>query len=270
MSWRDGSSAFDVTLNGDVTFTDDLTDVQTLSDGGSLTIRDWSRGVPRTIEIRSSGGRLTRTYYIAGVSRGWDDDARRALAEMLPTLVRRSGLGAESRVKSIFAKKGTAGVLDEIALLGGDYVRRRYVTALIDLASFDSTSVQPVLRLVSDRMTSDYDRRLILERIASRVRLTGSATNMYLDVARSMHSDYDRRLTLAALFNAGGQIADSEALAKVLVQMRSSYDKRLVISDLIGRSTLSPDLKQAVLRATASMQSDYDRGLALVTYIDKF
>ena len=40
------------------------------------------------------------------------------------------------------------GVLDEIALLTGDYVRRLYFTALIDLASFNATTIQPLLRQV--------------------------------------------------------------------------------------------------------------------------
>ena len=114
MQWRDGATRWEVRADGVITFTDDLSDVESLSDGGELTIRDSSGTVPHTIEIRSSGGRLTRTYYVAGVSRGWDDEGRRMLAEMLPHLVRRSGLGAESRVKSILAKKGVSGVLAEI------------------------------------------------------------------------------------------------------------------------------------------------------------
>ena len=157
MQWRDGSTHVDVRVNGTITFTDDLTDVQSLSDGGELTIRDWSHVVPHTIEIRSSGGRLTRTYYVSGVSSGWDDEARKALAEIVPGLVRRSGLGAEARVKSIAAKKGVPGVLEEIALLEGDYARRLYYVALIDNVSLDSSHAQAVLAQVSQRMSSDYD-----------------------------------------------------------------------------------------------------------------
>ena len=39
ISWSNGGHKLDVHLTGTVTFTDDLTDVQTLSDGGSLTLR---------------------------------------------------------------------------------------------------------------------------------------------------------------------------------------------------------------------------------------
>jgi hypothetical protein len=169
MQFSDNGTRFDVTLHGTITFTDDLTDVQSLSDGGSFTMRDWSKVVPRTVEITASGGKLTHAYYVGGLSRPWDDDARRFLVTQLPLLVRRSGLGADARVKSIFAKKGVNGVLEEIELLGGDYARRLYFVSLVDLAHFDSSSVQPVLAGVGQRMTSDYDRRQVLEHVASKV-----------------------------------------------------------------------------------------------------
>jgi hypothetical protein len=97
------------------------------------------------------------------VSRGWIDEGRRFLAAQLPVLVRRSGIGADSRVKSLFAKKGVSGVLDEIDLLGGDYARRLYFVAVLDTARLDSSGVVPVFQRVAQRMTSDYDRGQALE-----------------------------------------------------------------------------------------------------------
>ena len=77
-------------------------------------------------------------------------------------LVRRSGLGAEARVKSIFEKKGVNGVLEEIDLLGGDYARRLYFVALVDLRTVRLQRRQASAGAVAQRMTSDYDRRQVL------------------------------------------------------------------------------------------------------------
>jgi hypothetical protein len=257
----------DVRLNGDITFTDDLTDVQSLSDGGELTIREGL--VPRTIEIRSIGGRLERRYYVAGLSRPWDDDARRELASLIVRLVRRSGLGAENRTKSILAKKGVPGVMDEIALLESDYARRRYFVALVDNASLDSTAVQSVLAQTGQRMTSDYDRRVVLQRVVSRVRLDSRASAAFVQALEKMRSDYDRRVTLKSLFDSG-QLPAANDLYDAVWQMRSSYDKRVVLSDLIARDSLSIDHKQVVLRLARGIQSDYDRGQVLTAYAQKF
>jgi hypothetical protein len=269
MQFSDNGTRFDVTLRGTITFTDDLTDVQSLSDGGSFTMRDWSHVVPRTVEMKSSGGRLTRAYYVGGISRPWNDDARTFLATQLPLLVRRSGLGAEARVKSIFDKKGASGVLDEIDLLGGDYARRLYLVALIDLARFDSNGVQPVLSRVERNMKSDYDRRQVLERVASHVTLDQRGAAAYVQSIASMKSDYDQRQALSALLKTNGSVVDGDAMVAAVGHMKSSYDKRMVLAEAIERP-LSVDAKKSVLVATIDMQSDYDRGQVLTAFIRRF
>src|SRR5439155_16796178 len=149
MSWSDGTSHLDVNIRGEISFTDDLTDVQSISDGGSLKIRDRSAIVPYTVEIRSRAGKITREYFVAGLSRPWGPEAQQLLASKIVVLVRQFGIGADTRVKSILEKKGVAGVMEEIRLLSGDYVRRLYFVALLDAAKLDARSVVPILQLVS-------------------------------------------------------------------------------------------------------------------------
>ena len=303
MSWNDGTSRLEVTLDGDVTFTDDLSDVRTLSDGGRLTIRDWATLIPRTIEIRSSGGTLTHRYYVAGIERPWDDEARQKLAEQITALVRHSGLGAESRVRSIFEKKGVGGVLDEIDLLGGDYARRRYFVALIDTARLDATTVLPVLLRVGSTMNSDYDRGQVLQRIASNVRLDQRAAQAYVQALSKTKSDYERRRALTALLAvrpvvagvpdialrsvadmrsdydrsevlrtalASGTVEQADALFAAVGRMSSSYEKRRVLTEVIARGSLNNEMKKGVLTAAAGIQSDYDRAQVLSAYVKAF
>ena len=303
MSWRDGSSRLDVALHGNVTFTDDLSDVRTLSDGGTLTIRDWSSLIPRTIEIRSSGGTLTHKYYVAGVERPWNDEARQKLAEEITALVRHSGLGAESRVRSIFEKKGLSGVLDEIDLLGGDYARRRYFVALIDTARLDATSILPVLLRVGSTMNSDYDRGQILLAVASKVKLDQRAAQAYVQVLSHTNSDYERRRALTALLAVrpsvpgvpdlalrsvadmhsdydrsevlrtaltSGAVDQADALFAAVGKMSSSYEKRRVLMELVARGSLSTEMKKGLLTTAAGIQSDYDRAQVLSAYVKAF
>jgi len=270
MHFSDNGTRFDVTLRGTITFTDDLTDVQTLSDDGFFSIRDWSQLAARTVEIRSSGGKLTHSYFVGGLSRPWDEEARRFLAAQLPGLVRRSGLAAESRVKSIFEKKGVGGVLEEIDLLGGDYARRLYLVALIDTAHLDANGLTPVLTRVAQQMKSDYDRRQVLEHVASRVKMDERSAAAYVQATASMTSDYDQRQALSALVRSGGSAVDGDAMAAGVTHMKSSYDKRMVLADLIRRGSLGVDAKKGVLVAVATMQSDYDRAQVLTDYVKAF
>jgi hypothetical protein len=270
MQWRDDSHRFDVRLRGAVTFTDDLTDVQSLSDGGYLSLRDWSTVVPHTIEITSSKGTITRTYFVAGLKRPWDEEAKRFLATQLPIMVRQSGIGAESRVKSIFERGGVNGVFEEIDRLGGDYARRLYLVALIDVARFDAASVPPLLQRVGDRMKSDYDRRQVLEHVASKVPLDRQAAAAYVQAMATMTSDYDQREALAALAKGNGPAVDGDTLAPALAHMKSSYDKRCVLEQIVARDGLSADGKKVVLASVRGLQSEYDRRQILTAYIARF
>jgi hypothetical protein len=270
MQFSDGGTRFDVTLRGTITFTDDLTDVRTLSDGGVFTFRDRSGVVPHTVEVRSVGGTITRTYFVAGLSQPWDDEARRFLATRLPVLVRRSGIGAEGRVKSIFEKNGVNGVLEEIDLLGGDYARRLYFVALIDVAHLDTNTVQPILQRLGQRMTSDYDRRQVLEHVASHVALDQKGTSAYAQAMATMKSDYDQRQALSALVRSSGVAVDADAMGAAVTHMKSSYDKRMVLADMLKSGPLGFDSKKSVLVAVATMKSDYDRGQVLSDYVKAF
>ena len=270
ISWSNGGHKLDVHVTGKVTFTDDLTDVQTLSDGGSLTLRDWSSGIPHTVEIAAANGTLTRAYFVAGMKRPWDDEAKRFLSTELPIVVRQTGLGAESRVKSIYGKKGVSGVLEEIDLLGGDYARRLYLVALIDLAAFDSTTVQPLLQRVGQTMKSDYDRRQVLEHVASRVTLDPKGVAAYVQAMATMKSDYDQRETLSALTKRSDTAADGETLLPALAHIKSSYDKRVALEQILARGAMSTEGKRTILTAAAGIQSDYDRRQVLTAYLKRF
>jgi hypothetical protein len=298
-SWSDDDVRMEVTLHGSVTFKNDLSDVQSLSDDGLLRIRDWARLIPRTIEIRSENGRITHSYYVAGVARTWDADAEQRLREVLPKLVRRTGLGAESRVRTIYEAKGTVGVLDEITMLESDYARRLYFIALIDRAQPDAAAIVPILRRM-DRIRSDYDRGQVLQRVANRVTLDQRAAAEYVQAASPIKSDYERRRVLGALLAARplpqgaatlalqsavemrsdydrseilrtalaqDQVTEPEPLFAAVGRMSSSYEQRRVLTDLAGRNSLSIELKRGLLTAAAAMKSDYDRATVLLAYI---
>ena len=264
MQWSDGGKRFEVRMNGSVTFTDDLTDVQSLSDGGSLTIRDWTNVVPHTIEIASERGRLTRSYWVAGMSRLWGDEPQRRLAEILPQLVRNSGAFAESRVKSILAKKGVAGVLDEIGLITSDYARRVYYVALLDNAMLDSASLATLLQQAGQRIKSDYDRREILVAYVRKHGVDAATRDAFFTAVSGITSDYDRRqvLTDVARVQPLGQEAKTSALQSV-GSMRSDYDRAETLLAFLRQQGVDAATRQPFVDAANRIRSTYDQNRVL-------
>jgi len=75
-----------------------------MSDGGSLTLRDWSTGVPHTVEITAANGALTRTYFVMGMKAGMGRRGQTIPLDQCRSWCRQA-LAAKARVKSIYGKK---------------------------------------------------------------------------------------------------------------------------------------------------------------------
>jgi len=302
MNWANNGERMEVRASGSVTFTDDLSDVKSLSDGGYLTIRHTNNGVVRSVEIRSSGGTIAHSYFVGGSARPWDDEGRRWLATELPKLVRRSGLGAESRTRQLFSARGVDGVLDEIKLLEGDYVRRVYFSELFKIARLDAAAMTRTLVLAGSLMHSDYELAETLRASAPVAAKNTASAKAYVDAAGRMKSDYEHRRVLVtlvqtdgavntvhdlALESAGsmrsdyekaealraalksGRLERGDALFAVVRAMQSDYEKRRVLMEL---RTMNPsrDALRGMFETVAGMQSDYDRAELLLAFVNAF
>ena len=187
-------------------------------------------------------------------------------------MVRRSGFGAEGRVKSILQKKGVSGVLDEVDQLEGDYVRRVYLQYLIANAPFNHATILPVLQRIRDHMSSDYDRRVLLtaDRRENPARRTDGGRD--LPVVGSMHSDYDRREVLNAVLQRRPlSPAVTQATIQAAGSMHSAFDKREVLAGMLsGSPSLTSDDKKTLLAAVTSIHSDYDAREVLVKFVQAY
>ena len=300
MNWSNNGERMEVRASGSIAFTDDLSDVKSLADGGYLTLRHTIDGVVRSIEIRSAGGTITRRYFVGGSARPWDDEARRWLAAELPKLVRRSGLGAEGRTRQIFSAKGVDGVLDEIKLLEGDWVRRVYFGELFKVARLDSAAMTRALTLAASSirsdyelaetlrasapvaarsdasakayvdsaggMKSDYEHRRVLVTLLQTDGAVGTINDLVLESAGSMRSDYEKSETLRAAL-ASGRIGRGDALFAAVSRMTSGYEQQRVLTDLGARPSLSSELRRGLLTTAAGISSAYDRATVLIAFV---
>jgi hypothetical protein len=144
------------------------------------------------------------------------------------------------------------------------------MVALIDVAHFDTTTVLPLLQRVGQAMKSDYDRRQVLEHVAANVTLDRQGAAAYVQAMATMKSDYDQREALTALTKHQGAVAAGDTLLPALSHIRSSYDRRMVLEEILARGPLSAASKKTVLAAVPAMNSDYDRRQVLTAYLKRF
>jgi len=266
MRWSEGFNFREVRASGDLTFTDDLTDVQALSSGGVLLVREWTDILPRSVEVQSVNGRLMHRYFVAGFERKWTSDSQRWLADRLPALVRRSGLGARSRVRQIFAARGVDGVFDEINNVEGDYARHLYLDELkVIAAPLDSSLLVRVIAFAGAAINSDHYLAETLRDIAPLAVSDLSATRAYADAADRIDSDYEHKRALVALFKAGKRAAGSEDLALAsAANIHSSFERVEVLRVAVQEGWSGTG--ESLFKAIAELDSDFEkRRILLVT-----
>jgi len=144
-------------------FTDDYTDIKSVSVGGWVIIEEQRNGQSMRYEVRRDpAGNLTRAFYVNGAARPLDETTRAWLAKFVLDAVRQGGLDAENRVRTILAQKGVAGVLAEIGQISGDYSQRIYYQYLIKRSEEHTSELQSLTNLVCRLLLEKKKKKKII------------------------------------------------------------------------------------------------------------
>jgi len=272
-SWtvRDGNRTFSVRNHGDVDVTDDDLDVRAISDRGYLVIEEKFGWTNRTrVDLRhDENGQLQRKFYRNGKEVPYEPEGRAWLAKKMPDLVRNSGFGAEARVKRIHTAGGPAAVLAEVTLIKNNYVKRIYLTKLLDLRTVQGPMLTKLIAQAGQEITSDYERTELLRDIAKDRLMTSDDQRLaYTTAARTINSSYEHRRALQPLVENGSL---SEAVMRSAIESAGTIESDYELAELmiaLGKNQpLTPGVMDAYVATTVTIDSDYEMRRALTPAI---
>ena len=105
---------FELETRGVIEVTDDDRDIKSISSGGYFELSKITFGNRRTIEIHESNGELIKKYYEGRKEISYDPSGKEWLADVLPDVLRSTGVAAKSRVNRIYRRDGVQGVISEM------------------------------------------------------------------------------------------------------------------------------------------------------------
>jgi beta-lactamase regulating signal transducer with metallopeptidase domain len=299
-SWSKNGEKLSVNYDGAVEFTDNDADVARLAPGGHLTIAEsGSRGARRIEVTAANNGAIQRRFWVGGAEQPFEPEGRRWLAEILPRVIRQSGIGAAARVARFLKAGGPSAVLAEISRIDGSWGKRVYFSELLRTATLDAPSRVQVLTQAGREIDSDFELASLLIEGAPRLLSDDTTRRAYLDAARSIDSDFElHRVLTAALAHAGsnpavlvGLLAASESIGsdfeeaslltevvassrplddaargaffKALATVESDFEHHRVLKVLANRPDLGDDVVRAMLESSSSIGSDFEQGAFL-------
>ena len=304
--WSDNLHRTELSLDGKVEFTDDDTGIKRLSRDGRFYLKETYLSKTRELRVDPDrDGQPEYAYWVNGRTRDFDAEARGWLAEMLPTIIRESGIGAEKRVRRILSERGVDGVLDEIELIRSDNATRRYFKALVEHGNLDSSQRERTLRQAADQIASDSHMARFLKTVSQAFLADKGLIDPYLDAVNTIRSDSHRRSVLGFVLERDSwskevqvrllrsvkairsdshkaallrKLADSYALNDrelqkgyfdVIEGIRSDSHRRNTLSALLRRSPLEMSLRERVLRSVSTIRSDSHKSALLADFAER-
>lgn len=258
--WIDGSWKKSLEIRGRAEFTDDYTDIKTVSEGGSVRIEETQGGTTRRLEVAAAAdGQLRRTYYVGGEARPMNEQDRAWVASMILQAVRQSAIDADKRVQRIFEQRGVSGVLEEITLLRGDYARRIYFESLIKNRNLDGSSLQLVLREAGRQISSDYEQAQLLIRAAEMLAGRSQALPAFFEATASIKSDYEHRRVLSTLLKKSEPGRELVLMVvRSALRITSDYEKATLLKEVAALNLEDGLLSNAFFETADTIKSDYE------------
>jgi len=268
---KSGLSSFNIEYKGKIEVTDDDKDIKSISPGGYLEISKTTFGSKREILVEAaSGGSLRREYYEGRAKTEWEPAGRKWLAEILPEIVRSTGIAAESRVDRFFKQGGVDAVINEIGRLDGNYVVAIYGKLLLAKDGLSNNDLKKAIEGISNELDSDYYLAEILKDNASRFLKNDATADVYFEAATKIGSDYYATVVLKEALDSYKPSASS--LAKIMEASKSigsDYYQASLLTRVLELDDLDGELLAEVIETTKDVGSDYYQSQILSKALDK-
>ncbi|GMN08892.1 hypothetical protein MTsPCn9_06520 [Croceitalea sp. MTPC9] len=255
---------FSVEYKGEITLSDDDTDVIAISENGYMEIKKSAFGSRRKIFIEpDNSGRLTKKYYVGGSQKSFDAEGKKWLSEILLEIVRTTTLGAEKRVDRMYKQGGSYKVLKEVGNISSEHVKSRYVKLLLD-KDLKEKDIISVLNTVGEDIDSDHHIASILKHNIKHFIISEGATAAYIKTAGKIDSDHHKAEVLKKSIQ-NGDISDTQMKTLFIIanDIDSDHHKASVLKEVLNRRSLNPENMKLLVNTSKGIDSDHHKASVL-------
>jgi len=258
-----------ISTHGEIEFNDDYTDVISISDDGYLKISMVSFGMKRKLYFRSNDGQLDRLYYEGRKQVDFEPEGRAWMEEVLPKVVRNSGLDLKNRVNKMYKKGGIDAFLNELNQTDSDYFKSRMVHYLLDNNNLEKNEKQKLLKEFPAQIDSDYELSQIFKKHNSLFIDDSILSQEFFNSLNVVSSDYELSQILNSVFKKN-ELNDTnfEFFISAMDNIDSDYEKANLIKLAISEGENSNIKLDLILNEVNDIDSDYEKGIIIKSVIN--
>jgi len=266
--WRDGDDSLKASVKGKITFSEDESDVATLEPDGFLKIEQ--RGAQRWTydAVPLPNGDLKRSFARDGQTLSPGPATDQWLREILPKILRQTGIDAPGRVRRLLSSGGPDAFLAEIEQIQTSSVQRLYIDEFLSQEDPTAEQTRRLARVaVQTRSSSESER--IVEQLVDRHGKDAELTDLLIQASAQVRSSSGKvRMTDFILTHR--EIGEAAALkiAASLAEIRTSTEKANGLVALADASPGSAPVRLALLDAVGTISSSSEKGRALMSIVE--
>ncbi|MEM9676041.1 MAG: hypothetical protein AAF992_25855 [Bacteroidota bacterium] len=255
---EEGRKKLTIRSEGTFSLSEDDQRINSISSDGYLEVEEKRPGTARKLLIEPNGNQLSYRYREDGRTTEYDAEAQAWFANLLTTLVRKIGLGAESRVERFYSQSGTEGVLEEIDRLEGDHVQTIYFKLLLDY-DIPPQNVDEIIQAVGSTINSDHYRTEIFKEHRQVLLADASNVDSYLSAISTVDSDHYKSELISLVVDLIMSSSDQNNLLALIATLDSDHYKHEVISQVVRQPVSEENLSFLVENLLPEIDSDHYR-----------
>jgi hypothetical protein len=249
---------------GNIELAPDGSGVAELADGGYLDVTERRNGTDRRVRFEDDDGAIGRQFWTGGDEQPWDADANRFVAEIMPVVLRETGISARERVAWLLENRGDAGLVDEIDLIESDFAQQLFTVEYAESATIPDALLQRLATIAENHMGSDFSLRVTLTRLYETQRPTGANLAALLGAATTIGSDFEARQLLDVVNGALDTPEAVTAFFRVTDSIGSDFELRQALTPIVTRRDVADDVvEQAIATAGREIGSDFELRVVL-------
>lgn len=147
----DGKTRREFRMKGEIVFREDEKDVDSITSGPSMVLSRRDSWVTRTVKIEADEqGRISRLYFVGGLSQPYSSKAARLLERELPQWLKDREDRLPQRLEKWLKSEGVEGALREVQTVTEVNAKVQYLDRLMKDTPMDSAQMRRWLRMASE------------------------------------------------------------------------------------------------------------------------
>lgn len=258
---NDESGSLKIEVEGNIVFNDNETAIKSMSKEGYLRYK--KNGKKLTAEP-GNDGKIYYAYNGGEKTLMLNNEGSRFLAEAVKTMIEH-GVDIEGHTEKLYAKGGTAAVLNGVDAMQSDYIKSRMIEYLLKQHTLSADDMTTVANKTATQISSDYEKAKLLSQFSDKYLSDKQTAAAYLTAVKSINSDYEKAGAVKQIFN---EPLNDEMFTQVMAianSVNSDYEKAGILEDIISNNMLNENRFMSVIAATKNISSDYEKANVLKT-----